>query len=269
MEIKNTPPWLNEKHPNFERWKKARDISEDRGKFVKLIISKFIKCEQLNILEIGSGEGGTASIFSKDNKFISLDLSLLRLHRQQDSIIRINADANKLPFQHSLFDLIILQDVIEHLPSNNGLLHYLSAFLNKEGLIFLSTPNRFSLLNILSDPHFGLPLISVLKRKQIKKYFLPLFRKDDSSRNDIAQLLSLNELKTISNDYQIILNTKLAVSELIKGNKGLIWSSFHIRLLNLILRTGLHKIILKIANDKETFLNHFFTPTFYLILKRK
>jgi SAM-dependent methyltransferase len=269
MEIKESPTWLNAEHPNFERWKKAREISEERGKFVKQIISRFIKCEQLNILELGSGEGGTASVFSTDNKFISLDISLLRLQRQPDSIIKINADAQKLPFKPYTFDLIILQDVIEHLPSDNELLHYLSGFLNKGGKIYLSTPNRFSLLNIFSDPHFGLPLISIFKRDQIKKYFLPLFRKDDSFRNDIAQLLSLNEIKKMSSDYDIFINTKFAVSELIKGNKGVIWSQFHLRLLSLILRTGLHRLILKLANDKLTFLNHFLTPTFYLILKRK
>jgi SAM-dependent methyltransferase len=269
MEINESPPWLNDKHPNYEKWKKAREISEERGKFVKSIISRFVNCEGLNILELGSGEGGTASVFSKENKFISLDLSLLRLQRQPDNIIRINADAQRLPFKHSMFDLIILQDAIEHLPSNNGLLHYLSGFLNKDGIIFLSTPNRFSLLNIISDPHFGLPFISILKRNQIKKYFLPLFRKDDSLRNDIAQLLSLNELKQMSGDYEIILNTKYVASELIKENKGVVWSRLHIRLLNIILLTGLDKLILKTANDKESFLNHFLTPTFYLILKRK
>ncbi|MDR3665971.1 MAG: hypothetical protein P4L35_03900, partial [Ignavibacteriaceae bacterium] len=84
-----------------------------------------------------------------------------------------------------------------------------------------------------------------------------------------AQLLSLKKLISMSADYEIILNTKFAVSELIRGNKGVIWSSFHIKLLNLILRTGLDKLISKIANDRISFLNHFFTPTFYFILKRK
>ena len=269
MEIKAPPPWLNAEHPNFERWKKAREISEERGNFVKLIISRFIKCEGLNILELGSGEGGTASVFSKDNKYISLDLSLLRLQRQPNNIIRINADANGLPFKHSIFDLIILQDVIEHLPFNNSFLHYLSGFLKKDGMIYLSTPSRFSLLNFISDPHFGLPFISILKRKHIKKYFLPLIRKDDSYRIDIAQLLSLNELKRMSGDYDLIINTKFAVSELINENKGIIWSRFHLRLLKIILWTSLDKLILKAANDKDSFLNQFLTPTFYLILRRK
>jgi hypothetical protein len=73
----------------------------------------------------------------------------------------------------------------------------------------------------------------------------------------------------MSGDYEVILNTKFAVSELIKGNKGVIWSGFHIRLLNIILWTGLDKLMLKGANDKGSLLNYFFTPTFYLILKRK
>jgi ubiquinone/menaquinone biosynthesis C-methylase UbiE len=131
MEIKAPPPWLNAQHPNFERWKKARDISEQRGMFVKQIISRFLKCEHLNILELGSGEGGTASVFSKNNNFISLDINLLRLQRQPNTIIKINADAQRLPFKPAVFDLIILQDVIEHLPYNTDLLHYLSGFLNK------------------------------------------------------------------------------------------------------------------------------------------
>ena len=269
MEITTAPPWLNDKHPNFARWKKAREISEERGKFVKQIISRFIKCEQLNILELGSGEGGTASVFSKDNNFISLDLSFLRLQRQQETIIKINADAHYLPFKYSQFDLIILQDVIEHVADNKGLLSYLSRFIKKDGIIFLSTPNRFSLLNLISDPHFGLPFISVIKREQIKKYFLPLFRKEDSTRTDIAQLLSLKDIKPMSGDYEFFLNTEFAVSELIKKNKGVIWSSFHVRLLNFILKVGLDRIILKIANDKSSIINHFLTPTFYLILRRK
>jgi 2-polyprenyl-3-methyl-5-hydroxy-6-metoxy-1,4-benzoquinol methylase len=269
MEIIKSPPWLNAEHPNFARWEKAREISEERGRFVKQIISRFIKCEHLNILELGSGEGGTASLFSKDNNFISLDLSFLRLQRQPEGIIKINADAHYLPFKESQFDLIILQDVIEHVPDNNELISYLSHFVNKDGIIFLSTPNRFSLLNFISDPHFGLPFISLLNRKQIKKYFLPLFRKEDSTRTDIAQLLSLKEIKSMSCNYELILNTKFAVSELIKKNKGVIWSSFHIKLLDLILKTSLDRFILKIANDKTSIINNFLTPTFYLILRRK
>jgi SAM-dependent methyltransferase len=269
MEITESPSWLISQHPNYKRWKKAREISLERGKFVKMIISRFIKCESLNILELGSGEGGTADVFSKDNQLVSVDLSFLRLQRQPNGINRINADALKLPFKESSFDLIILQDVLEHISFNNDILHYLSQFLQKEGFVYISTPNRFSLINFIADPHFGLPCISLFKRDQIKKYFLPIFRKEDFYRKDIAQLLSLSELIKMSTDYDIFLNTKLSVSELLYGNKGVAWSDLHLKLVGLIKRLGLENFIFNIADDRDSFLNRFFTPTFYLILKRK
>jgi 2-polyprenyl-3-methyl-5-hydroxy-6-metoxy-1,4-benzoquinol methylase len=269
MEIMESPSWLITNHPNYSRWKKAREISIDRGKFVIKLISRFIECSSLNILELGSGEGGTALVFSKENNVISSDLSLIRLKRQSDEIARINTNALNLPFKQSSFDLIIMQDVIEHIPLNKELLHNLTSYLNKDGLIFLSTPNRFSLLNFISDPHFGLPFISILKREQIKNYFLPLVRKDDSNRNDLAQLLSLMEINKISSDYNIILNTKFTVTELFNGNKGIIWSDFHLKLIDLIKKMRLKNLLLGISNDKESFLNKFITPTFYLVLKKK
>jgi 2-polyprenyl-3-methyl-5-hydroxy-6-metoxy-1,4-benzoquinol methylase len=269
MEMMESPSWLITDHPNYSRWKKGREISIDRGEFVKKLLSRFIECSSLNILELGSGEGGTALVFSKENKVISSDLSLLRLQRQSIDIPRINADALCLPFKHLSFDLIIMQDVIEHIPFNKELLHDLIYYLKKDGLIFLSTPNRFSLLNIISDPHFSLPLISLLKREHIKNYFLPLVRKDDLHRNDIAELISLNEIKKMAADYNIILNTKFTLSELLNGNNGIIWSDFHLKLIDLIKKMRLKNLLLGISNDNESFLNKFITPTFYLVLKKK
>jgi SAM-dependent methyltransferase len=269
MVMTESPSWLITQHPNYKRWKKARDISEERGKFVKLIISRFVKCNSLDILELGSGDGGTATVFSEENNLISVDISFFRLQRQPEGITRINADAWNLPFKNKSFDLIILQDVIEHLHSNFGILHYLSRFLKNEGIVYISTPNKYSLFNIISDPHFGLPLISILKRDQIKRYILPLFRKNDIYRKDIAQLLSLKELVKMSNDYYITLNTKFSVSELLYGNKGVVWSDFHIKLIDMVKRAGLENFIFNKANDDVSFLNYFLTPTFYIILKKK
>ena len=51
--------------PTLKDGKKAREISEERGNFVKSIISRFINCEGLNILELGSGEGGQLQYFQR------------------------------------------------------------------------------------------------------------------------------------------------------------------------------------------------------------
>ena len=195
MEVKEQNPiWLNESHPNYLRWKRARDLSVARGRFVESIINQKVTTKNLSVLDLGSGEGGTAKVFSENNFVVSFDLSLVRLQRQKLTVISaevipleavefkyaktshraksrwkfikkcssssplrltyvnfqtgseerelytpekstsnivedfsladsfemtsikyINGDALHLPFSNHSFDLIIIQDVIEHL----------------------------------------------------------------------------------------------------------------------------------------------------------
>ena len=222
MEVKKeNPSWLDKSHPNFLRWKRARELSLQRGKFVHSVINQQLQTKNLTILDLGSGEGGTSKVFSDDNFVVSLDLNLTRLKRQKVNVISsessseksstndknrflpavemtkqelVNGSALKLPFSNSTFDFIIIQDVIEHLTDLTAFYSEIKRVLKTNGVIYLSTPNKLSIFNFFNDPHFGLPIVSILKRESIKKYFLRYFRKDDYDRTDIAQLLSLNEL---------------------------------------------------------------------------
>ena len=167
-------------------------------------------------------------------------------------------------------DIVILQDVIEHLPEKDNFPETIHHLLKDEGIVYLSTPNKFSIFNFLSDPHWGVPVISILSRKKIKKYFLRYFRKSEVTRKDIAELNSLNDLyKLFDEKFKLQLYTKYSVKELFNGNKGIVWSNFHLRLVRMITFFKLNKILIKITNDKPGLLNRFFTPTFYLILKKK
>jgi 2-polyprenyl-3-methyl-5-hydroxy-6-metoxy-1,4-benzoquinol methylase len=275
MEIKENfnAAWLDESHPNYEKWKRARDIASERGMFVRSIIKKKIKCENLTVLDLGSGQGGTAKILSENNKVISLDLNIVRLKSQdefKDNVQRINGDALNVPLKSDSFDLIILQDVIEHVNDPQSLLISLHGLLKKNGILYLSTPNKLSVFNIISDPHWGLPFLSLFKRQSIRKYFLKNFRKPEYERKDIAQLLSLKELIVLfENKFKCALFTSYAVEELLKGNKGIIWSDFHLALLKLTKLFRFDQLLLGIVNDKPGFLNKFFTPTFYALLEKK
>ncbi|RPI64791.1 MAG: class I SAM-dependent methyltransferase [Ignavibacteriales bacterium] len=300
MEVKEiNPAWLDESHPNFNRWKRAREVSIERGKFVSSIINQQLDTKDLSVLDLGSGEGGTSKVFSENNFIVSFDLSLIRLQRQISSVISkegfypteksstnnktrflssfemtepelVNGSALQLPFTNNSFDLIIIQDVIEHLTDMNGFYSEVKRVLKNKGTIYLSTPNKLSVFNFLSDPHFGLPVLSLLKRQSIKKYFLKQFRKDDYNRPDIAQLLSLNELLNLFNsDYEISLYTKFSVQELFNGNKGMVWSDFHLKLITFCKLIKIDWLIIKLSNDKIGIINKYFTPTFYFTLCKK
>jgi len=262
----------NPAHPNYERWQKAREFSDDRANFVQAVFSNEVYPEGLMVLDVGAGEGSTSALLSKRNKVISLEPKRERINKitQTDSLQPILADSPNLPFKSTKFDLIILQDLIEHLEINKQFVIGLKSILKENGMIYLSTPNRLSVLNIISDPHWGMPFLCLFRRQQIKNYFLKYFRKSDYERNDIAQLLSLKDInKLFAKNFSINLFTKFSIDYLFNGGKGLVWSKLHLSLVRFLKVTGFTKIIKKIANDKSGIINKFFTPTFYIILKRE
>lgn len=262
----------NPAHPNYERWEKARKLSDDRAKFVESVLSSELISEGLNILDIGAGEGSTSKILSHKNLVISLEPKSERIKKipKTDSLLTILADSSGLPFKSSAFDIIILQDVIEHLNITEKLINDLYYLLKEKGIIYLSTPNRFSLINIISDPHWGMPLLCLFKREHIREYFLKYFRKSDYHRDDIAELLSLKYIIILFSKYfSINIYTKFSVDYLLNGGKGLVWSKFHLRMVKLLNDLGLANLTRRIANDEKGIVNKFFTPTFYIILKKK
>jgi 2-polyprenyl-3-methyl-5-hydroxy-6-metoxy-1,4-benzoquinol methylase len=262
----------NPEHTNYERWQKARDLSDERARFVESVLLTEIVSKGLKILDVGAGEGSTSRLFSQNNFVVSLEPKFERVKRNEknDSLSPVIADSLSLPFKYNYFDLMILQDVIEHLNINKKLIDDLTSLLKKNGIIYLSTPNRFSILNIISDPHWGMPFLSIFKRDQIKKYFLKYFRKSDYSRNDVAELLSLKQLYDLFDQYYSIkIFTRFAAEYLINGGKGLVWSKFHLRLVKMVNFLCLKKILMNVANDHPGIINKLFTPTFYIILKKK
>lgn len=264
--------WLNPEHPNFERWERARDLAVKRGKFVKSITEKHVTCENLSVLDLGSGEGGTSVVFSELNRVFSYDLNLTRLERQRNNsatYYKINGNALKLSFKDNSFNLIILQDVIEHLPDSKLLINEIIRVLKPDGLVYISTPNKYSIFNFVADPHWGLPFVSILKREKIRKYFLKYFRKEEINRKDIPQLLSLNNIyKYLGKYFEINLDTRHSVERLLNGDKGLVWSNFHLDIIKLIRKLKVGKILVLLGNNRKGIINKYFNPTFYLTARK-
>lgn len=259
-------------HPNYERWQKARDLSNDRAKFVESVLSTEVVINGLKILDIGAGEGNTSKLLAKKNFVVSLEPKPERIEgiEKTDTLFPVIADSLKLPLNVSHFDIIILQDVIEHLNINNKMIDDLTSLLKDYGIIYLSTPNKYSLINIISDPHWGMPIISLFNRNQIKKYFLKNFRKSDYQRDDVAELLSLKKIYDLfGQNFSLKIFTKFSIDYLLAGGKGLVWSNFHLRLLKMVNFFRLNKPLMRIANDNPGIVNKYFTPTFFIILKKK
>ncbi len=263
--------WLDESHPNYERWRRSRMVAEDRAKLIEILLSGNAKISDKLILDIGSGIGATAAYFSQANSVVCTDINYMKMQEGiiPSTVLPVCADANVLPMKNEMFDIIILQDVIEHIELSDGFFENVGNLLKPDGILYISTPNRTSLLNILSDPHWGFPLVALMSRARIKKFFLPVFRKQEINRSGIAQLLSLKDLEQCTSGlYHPELRTLAALQALFAGNKGVVWSDFHLFLIRLIKLVRVDSILLSIANNKSGILNRYFTPTFYCIYKK-
>ncbi len=141
------------------------DFHEDRKRYfdyqtnvtekfiIPFIERSFQLKPEMHVLEIGCGEAGVLKAFVRRGlTAVGVDLAAekLELARQQMSeelqkglIQFFNKNIYEESFKNEFknqFDLIILKDVIEHIPEQERLLSYLHTFLKKDGVIFFAFP---------------------------------------------------------------------------------------------------------------------------------
>ncbi|RIH66011.1 class I SAM-dependent methyltransferase [Mariniphaga sediminis] len=149
--------------------------------------------EQTEVLEIGCGEAGNLKPFlDLGCKATGVDISCGRIelaktffasHPNKNNIELICEDIYKTDLQGKTFDLIVMRDVIEHIPDQEKFMGYVKKFLKPGGKFFLAFPpwqNPFGghqqtcQSKILSKmPYFH------LLPKSIYKFILTLFEKNE------------------------------------------------------------------------------------------
>lgn len=271
-----TLPSLN--HPNYRLWANYAKFARDRGALVARIVAPEIEVEGAKILDIGCGAGGTSLVLAEQGAHVSaIDFNGARVHNFKKIILQNNLDikiehgkAQALNFKAGQFDCVILQDVIEHLNKPEIAVKEITRVLKKGGVIYLSTPNRWSPLNFISDPHWNLPLVSVLPRKLVGLFIVKLIRREKEYREDFAELLSLRRLKHLFTENQFALKmTNSSVAKAIFENPtSVVNSDFHIKIIDWLKKLKLDKMVQKIVDDKFEFFNYFINPTWYFIAKK-
>jgi len=74
------------------------------------------------------------------------------------------ASALELPFASGVFDMVISSEVIEHLPDARLFVKEVNRVLKKNGVLILTTPNRYSYFTLISK------VIPVRVRKKVGKF---------------------------------------------------------------------------------------------------
>ncbi|MFC1631625.1 methyltransferase domain-containing protein [Candidatus Omnitrophota bacterium] len=129
----------------------------------KNVLYKMI-CQRVNpdnpptILDAGCGYGFDLVRLSKLCRFngcgTDLSLTQLKLSAAEDTLKGCKftqADAQNLPFKDGSLDMVVLSEVIEHLPQPKMCLEGIHRILKNQGWFFLSTPNRWGYFHMLGQ----------------------------------------------------------------------------------------------------------------------
>ncbi|NDB60596.1 class I SAM-dependent methyltransferase [bacterium] len=103
---------------------------------------KFLNCESLNILDLGSASGGnTLHLINLGHNVTSVEYSDIGVRLQHGKgISAIQADARCLPFSDESFDVIICLDVLEHIKEDYKVAAEINRLLTRNGHFLISVP---------------------------------------------------------------------------------------------------------------------------------
>jgi len=160
------------------------------------------------LLDIGCGKGIISNSFAKDGAFIigiDPNSELIKEAMKFEFCKFIIQDGTKLAFDNNKFDIIIINDVLEHVPYEKAgkLLLEARRVMKSDGLIYVSIMNRWQ----IQEPHSRIPLLTWLPRSTWNTLYSILMRTRRKYRDNYfpytkKQFLELaKEVKIDAIDY--------------------------------------------------------------------
>jgi ubiquinone/menaquinone biosynthesis C-methylase UbiE len=146
-----------------------------KARKIEAVLSDFLgkdAVEEMTILDIGCGSGIIAEYFSRRNRVYCADVDNQLSLDGMDSVIFRKIQSASLPFDDSLFDIVISNHVIEHVKDQPLHLKEIRRVLKPKGVCYLATPNR----NFPIEPHYRIPLINYLPNRSFH-FLLKLLRR--------------------------------------------------------------------------------------------
>jgi 2-polyprenyl-3-methyl-5-hydroxy-6-metoxy-1,4-benzoquinol methylase len=256
---------------HLQTWENYRKFADERGWLVTTILRKFTKLEGKRVLDYGCGDGATARWLLKMGAIVTaVDAnSEVKQNFQNTEITFLDSrDEGVLCANHE-FDIVILQDVLEHLTKPEATIRKIRSSLKPSSLIYISTPNRLSPLNAFSDPHWRLPFVSLFSRPLVRFWVKHIFKRDQRERSDWAALFSLRRLIKLlkMNQIEIQFMNRFASKMLFQKPEAVVCDPRHFQIVGWIQRHNLEQVIHRIVNDRMGFFNNFLNPTWYLVGK--
>ncbi len=252
---------------NRRLWENYEDYATARGESAAAVLSRLIDLQGARILDFGAGTGGVSHVLAQRGAFVTAveinEKKAAELRRLTAGLpVTLVAD---IP-QGECYDAVVLLDVIEHLVDWRDRLAAFYRCLKPGGVVYLSTPNKLSPFNLLCDPHFSLPLVSLLPRQGVRAA-ASLFGYRSRGRRDFPQLLTLSELlKGVRRaGFRARLVNRAVVAFAMQRPESLWNRPLHLQLVKR-LPTGARRLLLRLLSDRFDAFNALINPTWYMLL---
>lgn len=172
------------------------------------------------VLDAGCGDGQIALRFALGkSKVVGVDgdtefIEVARLRADELSCTNVRflcADlCNSETLASEKFDLILSVDVIEHVSNDSRYLACLRDRLRPKGRIWLFTPNRFAIANILADPHYKLAGLTLIPNSWAAVYATRLRRRVRCY--EVTRLYTAGSLARLARSCGLDISFQLATS---------------------------------------------------------
>lgn len=137
-------------------------------------VSQFVKNK--TVLDVACGNGYGSSLLNQagSNLVVGVDSSPEAINYAQKNYAEkglkfIKANALNLPFNKKTFDIVVSLETIEHLDNPDKFLREIKRVLRNNGLLILSTPNRFT--SPLGNPYHKKEYCASSLEKLLKRNF--------------------------------------------------------------------------------------------------
>lgn len=192
----------------FERENRERKAWTMRAVLEDYLDGPISDCSVLNV----GGSAGVIDNYLADYvaRVVGVDIDTKAIEHATTTYSKPNlefrvADALDLPFDDASFDVVVCSQVYEHVPDPAQMFREIRRVLKPGGVCYFAAGNRL----MWNEPHYNLPLLSVLPRP-LAHVYIRLAGKAD---HYYEKHLSYWGLKNLVADFSLVDYTRKLISE--------------------------------------------------------